>query len=179
MKERLNAVVQNYRVMVAISKKAQELTKQNKRYISEFNLPILGEKVSNTQTAVEKYFDHLSDVLLEHAYLELFAAFEAILIQKIEQASGEMSRTIKANYKGKFPFISYEDRFVKNSNDIGSLNKIQELLESKIDATLYDQLKAIVKYRDKLAHGKRFHGSTALYSIEDTEKVMLQILDEI
>jgi uncharacterized protein YutE (UPF0331/DUF86 family) len=68
---------------------------------------------------------------------------------------------------------------VKNTDDIGSLNKIQELLESKIDATLYHELKAMVKYRDKLAHGKRFHSGVVLYSIEDTQRVMLQILEEI
>lgn len=179
MKERLNEAVNHYRVMVSISKKAQELAKQNKKYISEFNLPIYGKKVPDTSLAIDEYFDHLSDVFLEHAYMELFATFEAILIEKVQLASGEMSRTLKAKYGGAVPFISYEDRFVKTTKDIGSLNKILELLESKIDARLFSELETIVKYRDKLAHGKRFHSHVSLYSIEDTHKVMLEVLEKI
>jgi hypothetical protein len=179
MKERLDAAINNYNVVISISKKAQTLTKQDKKYVSEFNLPILGKKFKNYQNDIDEYFDSLGDVILEYAYLELFASFEAIVIEKIKLASGEMTRTLKANYSGSVPFISFEDRFVKNDDDFSSLNKILNLLENKIDAGLFEELKKMVKYRDKLAHGKRFHEDIVLESIEESKKIMEQILNEI
>jgi len=69
--------------------------------------------------------------------LELFAGFEASVIDKIELTSGEMSKIIRNNYDRKMPFQNYEDRFVKNKDDFSSLNRIKDLLENKIDNTLY------------------------------------------
>ena len=47
MTEKLNVAVNNYKVVISIAKKAQKLTKSDKKYISEFNLPILGKKSKN------------------------------------------------------------------------------------------------------------------------------------
>lgn len=179
MKERLDKAINNYNVVISISKKAQTLTKQDKKYIAEFNLPILGKKFKNYNNEIDDYFDKLSDIILEYSFLELFVSFEAIVIEKIKLASGEMKKTLNANYNGSFPFVSYEERFVKNEDDLSSLNKILNLLENKIDSKLYERLKIIVKYRDKLAHGKRFNEDIVLESIEDTKKIMEQILEEI
>ena len=118
-------------------------------------------------------------MILEYAYLELFASFEAIVIEKIKLASGEMKKTLKENYNGSVPFVSFEERFVKNDDDLSSLNKILGLLENKIKKELFDELKTIVKYRDKLAHGKRFNESIILDSINDTRDIMEKILEEI
>ncbi len=125
------------------------------------------------------YYDELHDTLLEYAYVELFACFEATVIEHINLASGEMERIIKSNYSSPFPFVSYEDKFVKKKDDIGSLNKIVDLLSGKIPEALFSDLKEFVKYRDKLAHGKRFHEDLVLKSIEETYKIMVQILEEI
>ena len=179
MKERLDTAINNYNVVISISKKAQTLTKQDKKYVAEFNLPILGKKFKNYHNEIDEYFDNLSDIILEYSFLELFASFEAIIIEKIKLASGEMKKTLNTNYDGSFPFISYEERFVKNEDDLSSLNKILKLLENKIDNELFKKLKIIVKYRDKLAHGKRFNDDIVLESIEETKKIMEQILDEI
>jgi len=179
MEERLNKAVDNYNVVISISKKAQTLTKQDKKYVSEFNLPILGKKFKDYHAEIDEYFDKLSDIILEYSFLELFASFEAIVIEKIKLASGEMKKTLNSNYNTSFPFNSYEERFVKNEDDLSSLNKILNLLENKIDNNLYDKLKIIVKYRDRLAHGKRFNEDIVLESIDETKKIMEQILDEI
>lgn len=111
--------------------------------------------------------------------MELFACFEAEVIDKIRLASGEMKKTIKDNYDLSLPFITYEDRFVKNEDDLGSLNKILDLLRNKISVELYDELNIMVKYRNKLAHGKRFFENIILNNIEDSYKIMKEILDEI
>ena len=179
MEERLNKAVDNYNVVISISKKAQTLTKQDKKYVSEFNLPILGKKFKDSHAEIDEYFDKLSDIILEYSFLELFASFEAIVIEKIKLASGEMKKTLNSNYNTSFPFNSYEECFVKNEDDLSSLNKILNLLENKIDNNLYYKLKIIVKYRDRLAHGKRFNEDIVLESIDETKKIMEQILDEI
>jgi len=179
MEDKLDKAVNNYNVVISISKKAQILTKQDKKYVSEFNLPILGKKFKDYHNEIDKYFDKLGDIILEYSFLELFASFEAIVIEKIKLASGEMKKTINSNYNGSLPFNSYEERFVKNENELSSLNKILNLLENKIDNTLYEKLKIIVKYRDRLAHGKRFNEDIVLESIDETKKIMEQILEEI
>lgn len=178
MIDRLNEPIDNYKVITSISKKALDLTKQNSKYISEFNLPILGTKSKNQLRDIETYFDTLSDRVLEYAYLELFATFEAIVIEKITNASGNMKATLKDNYNGS-DFLNFEDRFVKNADDLGSLNKILSLLKNKIASENFEKLEEIVKYRDKLAHGKRFHNDVVLDRIEDTRDVMKAILEEI
>lgn len=179
MTEKLDLAITNYRVVSAITKKAQTLTLSDKKYVSEFNLPLLGKKFKDYDNDIKTYFDNLNDVILEYTYLELFAGFEATVIEKIKLASGEMTKTIKDNYDSDFPFVSFEDRFVKNVNDLSSLNKILDLLENKISDELFKELKFIVKYRDKLAHGKRFNEEIVLNSIEDTYKTMTQILEEL
>jgi hypothetical protein len=174
----LNEPIDNYKVITSITKKALDLTKQNQKYISEFNLPILGKKSSNKTKELELYFDALNDQILEYAYLELFAKFESIVIEKISNASGNMKSTLKEHYS-RSEFTNFEDRFVKSTTDYSSLNKILNLLENKIVTANFEKLKEIVKYRDKLAHGKRFNNEIVLNRIEDTRDVMIAILEEI
>jgi len=179
MTEKIDLAIANYKVVSAITKKAHSLTLQDKKYVSEFNLPFLGKKYANYKSDIDSYFDSLSDILLEYSYLELSASFEATIIEKIKLASGEIYKNAKENFDNNLPFVGYEERFVKNENDIGSLNKILDLLENKISPELYAELKKIVKYRDKLAHGKRFHEEISLDSIEETHKIMSKILEEL
>ncbi len=179
MSEKLELALSNYRVVSSITNKAKTLTLSNKKYISEFKLPLPGKKSTNDINEINKYFDSLNDTILEHSYLELFASFEAILIKKIKLASGEMTKNIEDNYYNLLPFVSYGDRFVKNIDDFSSLNKILNLLENKISKSLFLKFKTLVKYRDRLAHGKSFHEGVVLDSIEDTHKIMAQILEEI
>ena len=179
MTEKIDFAIANYKVMSAVVKKAQTLTLQDKKYISEFNLPILGKKFKDYKNDISAYFDSLNDIILEYAFLELSASFEASIVEKIKLASGEITKLAKDNFNDSLPFVGYEERFIKNENDIGSLNKILDLLENKISSELFNELKIIVKYRDKLAHGKRFHEEIFLDSIEDTYKTMIQILDEL
>ena len=179
MTEKLDIAIANYKVINAIAKKAQALTLQDKKYVAEFNLPILGKKFTDYKNDINTYFDSLTDIVLEYAFLELFASFEATVIEKIRLASGEIIKVAEENYENHLPFVGYQERFVKNENDLGSLNKILDLLENKISPELHLELKTIVKYRDKLAHGKRFHEDVILSSIEDTYSVMTKILEEL
>jgi hypothetical protein len=178
MIERLDLLINNYKAITSISNKAHQLTKQNTKYISEFKLPILGKKTKNPSKEIDDYFDGLSSKLLEYAYMELFSIFEAIVIEKIKNASGNMKQTLKDYYREK-EFQNFEDRFVKSETDLGSLNKIIVLLENKIPNELFEKLKEIVKYRDRLAHGKRFNNDVVLNRIEDTRDTMKEILKRI
>lgn len=126
MTEKLDIAIANYKVVNAIAKKAQTLTLQDKKYVSEFNLPILGKKFTDYRNDINTYFDSLNDIVLEYAYLELFASFEATVIEKIKLASGGIVKVSKEKYDHTLPFVGYEERFVKNENDIGSLNKISD-----------------------------------------------------
>jgi len=180
MHQNLESIVANYHVVQSICSKALALTLQNDRYISDFKLPNFWEKSSKDKVGkIQQYFDHLNDSILENFYLELFACFEATVLEKVKLASGEMSKILKKNYKGAFPFVSYEDRFVKNIDDMSGLNKILDLLKDKIPSDLFKGLEEIVKYRNKLAHGKRFHENINLNSLEDTHKIMREIIAAI
>jgi hypothetical protein len=178
MNAKLDTPLDNYKVITSISDKAHQLIKQNKKYIAEFNLPILGKKSKNQEKDIDKYFDTLNDTILEYAFLELISTFEAIVIDIIKNASGNMKKTLAVNYTGN-DFKNYEDKFIKKENDLGSLNKILDLLKGKIDPNLHEKLAEIIKYRDKLAHGKRFYNDIVLERIEDTRDVMEAILEEI
>ncbi len=176
----MEKTVQTYKALTKICLKARELTETNSKYVKEFGLPILGKTRSKDyKKDIQEYFDSLHQSILENFFLELFASFEARVIEKIGLAAGEMKASIKKNYRSNLPFQNFEDKFVKNENDLSSLNKILELLNGKIDLYRYDQLKKVVRFRDKLAHGKRFHENVLLDSIEDTHRLLNEVLDEI
>ncbi|MCD4795386.1 MAG: hypothetical protein K8R54_19295 [Bacteroidales bacterium] len=179
MSDKLDFAFSNYKVISSFTKKAKALTLKDKKYVSEFNLPIFGKKFKNYNKDIDEYFDSINDTILEYAYLELFANFEAIVIEKIKLASGGMIKAIKENYDSSLPFVSYEKRFVKSINDLGGLNKILDLLRNKISSELFSELETIVKYRNRLAHGKRFNENIVLNSIEDSYKTMRKILKEL
>ncbi len=109
MTERLEQTLTNYKAIRAICNKAFVLTNANQKYVNEFSLPILGKKTADYTKDVQDYFDNLQDRLLENFYLELFAGFEATIIEKVGLASGEMTKTLKQNYNPTLPFQTYED----------------------------------------------------------------------
>jgi hypothetical protein len=176
----MQSTVEAYKALTKICNKAKDLAESNSKYINDFGLPIIGKtKDKRYKKDIQEYFDSLHQSILENFYIELIASFEANVIEKIKLSSEEMRVNIKNNYPNHLPFQSYENKFVKNEGDLSSLNKILYLLEEKIDSDRHEQLKTVVKFRDKLAHGKRFHKDILLDSIEDTHILLEKILDEI
>ncbi len=178
MSEKLNQTLETYKVLSVISQKAHRLSRQNPKYITEFNLPIAWKKSKNPAQVIDTYFDKLNGQILEYAFLELLSKFEAIVIDKIKNASGNMKQTLSINYE-LYDFRSCTDRFVKTADDFSSLNRIVLLLENKISPELFASLKEMVKYRDRLAHGKRFNNEIILNNLEESIEVLNEILNEI
>jgi hypothetical protein len=178
MNDKVNKPLETYRVLTSITRKAQQLSKQDQKYITEFNLPISSKKVKNKTQVIDSYFDKLNEQVLEYTFLELFANFEAVVLEKISNASGNMSSILSERYEYS-EFNSFTGRFIKTEKDFGSLNRILILLENKISADLYADLKNMVKYRDRLAHGKRFNHEIILDNLEESRNVLTKILEEI
>ena len=88
---------------------------------------------------------------------------------------------INSKYIAEFniPILAKNNNNTKKEIDIGALNKIKNLLADKISPNLFENFCEIVRFRDKLAHGKRFHQNVVLLNIEETKEIMTIILKEI
>jgi hypothetical protein len=62
---------------------------------------------------------------------------------------------------------------------MASINPDKYVVDYKIPEDLQNELTEIIKYRDKLAHGKRFHEKLKPTKLEDVLLTLENILDEI
>jgi hypothetical protein len=113
-----------------------------------------------------------------------------MVFEKVKEASGKIKNILsdrKSAKKAKFAFQSYADKFIKeragdirNPGDLRNLGDVKEILKGRLHQHLYDDLDAIVTYRNWLAHGKRFSGSPRHPGeLQDIVKVLHDILSEI
>ncbi|MEW6350351.1 MAG: hypothetical protein AB1646_14890 [Thermodesulfobacteriota bacterium] len=116
----------------------------------------------------------------ELCFIDLVRVFEGIVFDLVDNASGEIKKTIRAS-KGKYPFSPSAEKFVKSSEgrDISNLGHIQEILEGRLSRNLSEKLAAIVKYRNWLAHGNRFKDTNAQASLPGDRHQVLAILKDV
>lgn len=146
------------------------------KYVVDYKLPLKGK---NRKEEISKFFDKIQDKLLENFFLDLVASFERVIFIKLDNASGNMKKILKKEYPSGLPFSRQSDNLVKGRDSIKNLNNIKEILKNKIPEDLQNELTEIIRYRDKLAHGKRFHEKLKLTKLEDVLLTLENILDEI
>jgi hypothetical protein len=139
------------------------------------------------------FANRVTRALLEICFLDVVRTFESMVFELIRDASGNIKsiltdpRSAKAGNKARFPFQSYADKFVKergedirNPGDLRNLGDVKEILKGRLHGELYDELDAIVTYRNWLAHGNRFSERPRHPgNLQDVVKVLGDILTEI
>ncbi len=119
--------------------------------------------------------------------------FESMVYKLIGAASGNIKsilkdpKSAKAANKAKFPFQAFADKFVKERNedipnlgDLRNLGDVKGILKGRLHDSLYDELDAVITYRNWLAHGDRFSKRPGHPGdLPDVVKILQDVLSEI
>ncbi|MGO9569833.1 MAG: hypothetical protein ACLP5H_20055 [Desulfomonilaceae bacterium] len=137
-----------------------------------------------TRESLKDLFDKAAPTLYEVCFLDLVRVFEQIVFDLIDTASGEIRRAIKRSRKEKYPFYLCAENFVKivrvrEGGDISNLRDVEKILEGAISPDLQKKLANIVKYRNWLAHGKRFKDEKDQPPFPGEIPQVLEILEEV
>lgn len=123
--------------------------------------------------------------ITEHYILELTAAFERIIFNRLDNAYGDINRILTAEYekrqrKGQpAPLNRCASSFIKNKEDIRNLRGAGKVLNNQLSSESLNELDEIIQYRNWLSHGKRDVGQESLLSFEEIKQRFQIVLDEI
>ncbi len=171
--ERLEEIRRRYHCTTRIFHKAQErvIKQRDNGFIRYVEFPFLGEKKTHSKDDAREYFDDIKQSLLEQIFLEMVTTFERILFSRIENAAGNIRRTLKHGYTYPEPFATVATSFVKDTRDIYGLNKARnELLQEHLLNGYAEYLREIIDHRNWLAHGKREVGKQSVLG-DDIDRV--------
>jgi len=168
----LRRVFNQYNTLLILCLKAREraLSDKNGKYLLALGLDIVGQK-KKREDSISAYFDILQKELEDNAILNLVATFEKLVFDQIPQATTRFKNILVSHYEQQEPFSSSVQAFVKNKQDINNLTGIQNILSGSISVTLENKLRDIFRYRDRIAHGRRFGKDSSLTVFETLESL--------
>ncbi len=177
--EKLN---QSYLNLMAIRNSMAYVQKETYRrkddgFLKSIGFPYLGEISKDRKRFVEKKFDNLVQSIDELIILGIVSDFEKIVFDRIENASGEITKIVKEKYTLK-PFQDFSTNFVKTTREIDKLSIVKAIVAPKLPEELLKKFSEIIDLRNRLAHGKRF-GEQSLLSFDEISQILDDILNYI
>lgn len=162
-------------VQIDIATKAKDraLSDKTDKYLRGLGLSIVGAKKKNRDDAIKEYFDGMQKILEDNAIVNLVAVFEKVTFDSLNLATDDAKRLLDANYDEDMPFSSCITALVKTKDDVNNLSGLHSLASGTMSTSLAKDLKDIIEYRNRVAHGKRFGRE-----IGKTVKDVLETLDE-
>jgi hypothetical protein len=151
----------------------QTFSRSDDRFLMAIGFPYLGEIKKDRKAFVNTKIDAMIETVDELIVLGLVSDFEKLVFDRLDNASGEITKIVFENYASE-PFKNFSADFIKNSKDLDKLSIINALISPKLPPILAKKFSEIVNYRNRLAHGKRF-GEQSLMSFDD----IAQSLDDI
>ena len=188
-KMKLEEIVQSYESLKNICNTAKKRTKRE----PSFALDIIPQtkkmkkmkKIKGKRDIIDDYFDSLYQRITEHYIIELIATFEQIIFDRLDNAYGEISSILSAEYTKRrknnkpTPLYLCTNSFIKNKENIRNLGGASKILENKISQESLDDLNEIIKYRNWFSHGKREVGEESILTFEEINQRFLTIINEI
>ena len=164
-----------YLVQIDLATKAKDraLSDKTNKYILDLGLSIVGAKKKNRDDAIKEYFDNMQKILEDNVIVNMVAVFERLTFESLNLATDNARKVLKENYREDKPFSSSVAALVKTKDDINNLSGIHSLATGSMTTSLAKDLKEIIEYRNRVAHGKRFGNETT-----KTVKNVLEVLDE-
>lgn len=173
----LNGPLERYVTLKKICDNARDRAKQNPQFVKEtFDIRVVGKKVRNESEFLLEYFDRLQQQLFESFFIEVVATFEQIAFARASNTVGTIRKLVEKHYPAGDPFKMSASGFVKDTKDIGNLAALKAIVTNSIPSDLQERLAEIIKYRNRLAHGKRFGEETDL-NIEDVVAILSDVLE--
>jgi len=164
----------NTLLTLCINAKERAVADKTDKYLRGLGLDIVGKKKKQREDSIKEYFDRVQKDLEDNTILNLVATFEKLIFNDIPTAINNSKELLNANYRNQDPFSSSIKSFVKDTQDINAVSAIQGILLGNISTSLGNNLKEIIDYRNRIAHGKRF-GKESQITVSET----LERLDEV
>jgi hypothetical protein len=160
--------------------KMRSLSDKSDNYMRKLGLDIVGKKKikKKRNSLINEYFDVLQKDLEDSAVLNLVAVFESIAFNNIPSVVDKSKKKLSSHYIQSDPFSSSVKSFVKSTQDIKNISTIVDILSGNIPISLENDLKKIIDYRNRIAHGKRF-GSTSDLSVRATIEKLDEVLESV
>lgn len=186
----LDMVQAHYHCQIALIDYLEERVKPGSdSFFEKIKLPGFADLPTRWQERSIEIHERIS-VLRTHvedmAFLALVAAFEMLVFARIELAGEKIRSMVEAGYHSDQPLYAFRLAFVRDHESFRNLGGLRELLGDDIRITaLAQDIKAIIDYRDYIAHGKRFKKGEVNRMVKakrtprvDTTKVIFdQIMD--
>ena len=125
---------------------------------------------------INQIFDDTDEMLRDLFVVELVATFERIVFALAGTAIGAFRKAIDQTPE-LTPFYDFRARFISKTESIGNLGGMREIL--KDISVNYERIKAVIDYRDWVAHGKRFGRKRVIFSIEEAHDDLQLALRQI
>jgi hypothetical protein len=146
-------------------------------FLKAIGFPFIGEISKDRKGFVGSKMDIMVQSMDDLIILGLVSDFEKIVFDRVENASGEITKIVKQKYKSK-PFLKFSADFVKSSKDIDKLSIIKAIVSPKLPEELSSKFAEIVDFRNRLAHGKRF-GGNSLMSFDEIAQSLDDVLNYV
>lgn len=164
----------NTLLTLCIKAKERAIADKTDKYLRELGLDIVGKKKKQREDMIKEYFDRVQKDLEDNTILNLVATFEKLIFNDIPTAINNSKEILDTHYNNQDPFSASIKSFVKSTQDINAVSAIQGILSGHISTSLGNNLKEIIDYRNRIAHGKRF-GKESQITVSET----LERLDEV
>lgn len=139
----------------------------------------VGRKASSDREFAGDLFDDLLPTLDELCFLELIRVFEKLLFERLTNAAGDIRKVVKEERESG-PFQICSSGLIRDQDDVRNLGALARIMGGTISAALQNDLRRIVDYRDRLAHGKRFGQDPAVpMSMDDVVEILERVLARI
>ena len=155
----------------------QTFSRTNDEFLIAIGFPYLGEIAKDRKEFIGLKIDAMVSAIEEVIILGLVADFESIVFDRVENASGVISKIVKNKYKEK-PFKDFSTDFVKTVKDIDKLSVIKAIVSTSLPVELSKEFSEVIDFRNRLAHGKRF-GEHSLMSFDEIAKTLDKVLEFI
>jgi uncharacterized protein (UPF0210 family) len=159
---------------LATDAKTRALSDKNNHYLLKLGLDIVGLKKGKREYVITTYFDDMQRMIVDNTVLNLVAIFEKEAFASAAQASKGAKVLVDTHYDEDYPYAASIENFIKTPDkDINKLAILHEIADGCMTRSLSSDLKEIIKYRNRVAHGKRFGEE-----IGKTVKEIMETLDQ-
>lgn len=155
----------------------QTFNRNDDKFLKAIGFPYLGEISKDKRGFIGGKMDEMMDSIGNLIVIGLVSDFEKIVFERVENASGEISKIVRNRYDSE-PFKNFPTDFIKTSKDIDKLSIIKAIVSSKLPDALLASFGEVVDLRNRLAHGKRF-GQDSLMSFDDIAQTLDDVLNYV
>ena len=160
----------SYLNLVAIKNAISYVQKETSKrtddgFLKTIGFPYIGKLSKDRKQFIGSKMDLMLQSVDDLIVICLVSDFEKIVFDRVDNASGEIIKITKQRYN-KQPFKEFSTDFIKTLKDIDKLSIVKAIISPKLPKELEKRFAEIIKFRNRLAHGKRF-GEQSLMSFDD------------